>query len=513
MKKSILLAAALLVSLSSFAAKPPLDHSVYDGWKSVSRLLVENDGDWAQWTVAPQEGDLVLHLYNIKTGKAYDIERASQAKISADATKVVFRIAPKFQETRQAKIDKKKPTEMPKDSLGILDLASGKIEKYPLMKNFKLGEPLGDYVAFQEAEKPAPKPDPKDKKVKEGEKETPGQAGRDDKAKKSAPKSTKDNLYVLNIKTLAVDTLECVDSYIVSKKGDCIAYVTKPDKKDSIHVRGVFLYNPVTKAVTEALTGEKEATFKSLTFNDAADKLAFFATLDTAKDAKKSLDLYLYDGTARKIVAHDSAKLPRGWKLGDAAAVRFHDNFLTFGTCPIPREKDTTLVDFEQPKLDIWVWNDEYIQPVQKNNLRRDLAKTYLAKVNYDGSGFVQLADEEIPNVSIDEKNTQDFLIVTTDKPYRVQRSWSYAAHNDVYKMSLKDGKRELICKDAPFSSWAISPDGAYAVAFHSKENNWYLYTLATGEFKELTSQLGVTFWNEEDDHPADPGSWGRAMW
>ena len=507
MKKSILLAAALLVSLSSFAAKPPLDHSVYDGWKSVSRLLVENDGDWAQWTVAPQEGDLVLHLYNVKTGKTYDIERATLAKISADASKVVFRIAPKFQETRQAKIDKKKPAEMPKDSLGILDLATGKIEKYPLMKSFKTGETLGDYVAFQEAEKPAPKPDPKDKKVKEGEKQ-------EKDAKKTAPKSTKDNLYVLNIKTLAVDTLECVESYIVSKKGDCIAYVTKPDKKDSVNVRGVFLYNPVTKAVSEVLTGEKEATFKSLVFNDEANRLAFFGTLDTAKDAKKSLDLYLYEGgAARKILSHDSPKLPKGWKIGDQLAVDFYKDFLTLGTCPIPREKDTTLVDFEQPKLDIWVWNDEYIQPVQKNNLRREQNRTYLAKVNFDGSGFVQLADEQIPNVSIDEKNTQDYVIVTTDKPYRVQRSWSYAAHNDVYKLSLKDGKRELICKDAPFSSWAISPDGAYAVAFHPKENNWYLYSLATGQFKELTSQLGVTFWNEEDDHPADPGAWGRAMW
>ena len=169
MKKNILLAAALMLTLSAFAAKPPLDHSVYDGWKSVSRLLVENDGDWAQWTVAPQEGDLVLHLYNVKTGKTYDIERASQAKLSKDATKVVFKIAPKFQETRQARIDKKKPNEMPKDSLGILDLASGKIEKYPLLKGFKVGETLGDYIAFQEAEKPAPKPEPK-AKVKEGEK-------------------------------------------------------------------------------------------------------------------------------------------------------------------------------------------------------------------------------------------------------------------------------------------------------------------------------------------------------
>ena len=507
MKKSILFAAALVVCLSAFAAKPPLDHSVYDNWKSVSGLSVQNDGEWARWTVAPQEGDYVLHLYNVKTGKTYDLERASGAKISEDGKKLVYRIVPKFQETRQAKIDKKKPNEMPKDSLGILDLATGKIEKYPFVKAFKTGDKLNGFVAWQEAEKPAPKPDPKEKK-----------APKDSTAKpeKPAPKPapTKDNLYVVDINTLTVDTLACVESYIVSKDGKHIAYITKPDKKDSLHVRGVFVYDPATKATAEVLTGEKEATFKTLSFNDEATRLAFFATLDTAKDAKKTLDLYLYDGSqAVKAVAHDAGVLPKGWKLGDARAAEFHDNFVTFGTCPIPREKDTTLVDFEQPKLDIWVWNDEYIQPVQKINLRRDQGRTYLAKVDFDGTGFVQLADEQIQNVTIGDKNNQDYVIVTTDKPYRVQRSWSYATHNDIYKLSLKDGSRELILKDAPFSNLAVSPDGAYAVAFHMKENNWYLYTLATGEFRELTSQLGVTFWDEEDDHPADPGSWGRATW
>ena len=529
MKKTILFVAALLVTLSAFAAKPPLDHSVYDNWKSVSGLTVQNDGEWARWTVAPQEGDVVLHLYNVKTGKTYDLERASGAKISEDGKKLVFKIAPKFQETRKAKIDKKKPNEMPQDSLGILDLATGKIDKYPMVKSFKTGDKLGGFVAFQEAEKPAPKPDPKEKKAppKPGEKPEPPVKPDEDGLQLPPPGmpggpggpgpnagGSKENLYVLNINTLAVDTIACVESFILSKEGDRIAYITKPDKKDSLHVRGVFVYDPAAKATTEVLTGEKEATFKSLSFNEEGNRLAFFGTLDTAKDAKKNLDLYLFDGAkAVKAVAHDGKVLPKGWKLGDARAAEFHDGFVTFGTCPIPREKDTTLVEFEQPKLDIWVWNDEYIQPVQKNNLRREQARTYLAKVNYDGSGFVQLADELIQNVTIDDKNTQDYLIVTTDKPYRVQRSWSYEAHNDIYKLSLKDGSRELIFKDAQFSNLSVSPDGAYAVGFQTKENNWYLYTLATGEFKELTSKLGVTFWNEEDDHPADPGSWGRAIW
>ena len=507
MKKTLLLACALIITIGAFAAKPPIDHSVYDGWKSVSGLSVPNDGEWALWTVAPQEGDLVLHLYNTRTGKTYDLERASGARISEDGTKLVYRIAPKFQETRQAKIDKKKPNEMPKDSLGILDLVTGKIDKYPMLKAFKTGEKLTGVVAFQEAEKPAPKPDPKEKKA-------PPKDSTDKPAKKPEPKPAKDNLYVLDIRTLALDSIACVESFIVSKEGDRIAYITKPDKKDSVHVRGVFLYDPATKATTEVLTGEKEATFKGLSFNDEATRLAFFGTLDTAKDAKKQLALYLSEGgPARELVARDAAFLPEGWKIGDAGAITFHDNYLTFGTCLIPREKDTTLVEFEQPKLDIWVWNEDYIQPIQKVNLRRDQRHTYLAKVNYDGSGFVQLADEQIPNIMIDEKNRQDWLIVTTEKPYLVRQSWDRSACTDIYKISLKDGSREEILRGAPFSRMTVSPDGAYAVAFHAKENNWYLYTLATGEFKELTSQLGVTFWNEEDDHPSDPGPWGRAIW
>ena len=532
MKKTLLMLFMLVIATGAFAAKPPLDHSVYDNWKSVSGLSAQNDGEWVRWTVAPQEGDLVLHLYNTKTGKTYDLERASQAKISEDGKKLVYRIAPKFQETRQAKIDKKKPNETPKDSLGILDLATGKIEKYPMIKAFKTGDKINGFLAFQEAEKPAPKPDPKEKKAppKPGEKPEPpvkpdedglqgpppGMPGAPGAPGAPGPNAggAKENLYVLNINTLAIDTIACVESYIFSKEGDKIAYITKPDKKDSVHVRGVFIYDPATKATDEVLTGEKAATFKTLSFDEEAGRLAFFGTLDTTKDAKKNLDLWLYDGgSAKKLVAHDGGVLPKDWKLGDARAVEFRDHFLTFGTCPIPPEKDTTLVDFEQPKLDIWVWNEDYIQPVQKVNLRRDQSRTYLAKVDYDGTGYVQLADEQIPNVMIDKKNHQDWILVTTDKPYHVRQSWDRSACTDVYKISLKDGHRELIQREAPYSGLMLSPDGAYAVAFHAKENNWYLFTLATGEFKELTSQLGVTFWNEEDDHPSDPGPWGRAQW
>lgn len=480
MKKLVALLALFSAAVVSHAQKPALDHSVYDDWKSLSQIQIPDGGDWAMYTVAPQQGDVVLHIYNVRTGKQYKIDRASAATISEDATKLVFRIAPLYEQTRQAKIKKKKADQMPKDTLGILDLVSGKIEKIAQLKSLKTPQVLRSYVAFQ--------------------------------------KSNKDNdtLYVLNIKTNKVDSIKHVEAYSFPEQGETLAYITKPGKKDSLTVRGLYVYYPSTATSTAVLTGEKKASFGTIIRQDKkGEKIVFFASLDTAKDASKKMDMYLYsNGQTTKVLAHDAKALPKGWKIGENYLVTFHKNYFTFGTQPIPRERDTTLVEFEQAKLDIWVWNEDYIQPIQKVNLPFDKGRSYLAKINYDGSGFVQIADESVlPSLSIGEENEQDYILASGDKPYRVMKSWETNAIADIYKISLKDGSRQRIMEAAPLERMVASPDGAYYVAYNAKERNWYQYTLASGEMKNLTGDLGVNFWDEEDDHPMWPGAAGNLVW
>ncbi|MBP5210891.1 MAG: hypothetical protein J6Z27_03525, partial [Bacteroidales bacterium] len=136
MKKLILAVLALVCAATAFAQKPSLDHSVYDNWKSVASLQVPYNGDWLLYNINPQEGDASLVIQNLRNNKTYTVPRASGAVVNADATKVVFRIAPFFQQTRQARIEKKRADQIPKDTLAILDLASGKIEKIPFLSDF-----------------------------------------------------------------------------------------------------------------------------------------------------------------------------------------------------------------------------------------------------------------------------------------------------------------------------------------------------------------------------------------
>ena len=55
-------------TLALQAQKPALDHSVYDGWKSLGKASVPWDGAWMSYTLSPQQGDGVLYLVNAVNG-------------------------------------------------------------------------------------------------------------------------------------------------------------------------------------------------------------------------------------------------------------------------------------------------------------------------------------------------------------------------------------------------------------------------------------------------------------
>ena len=64
-------------------------------------------------------------------------------------------------------------------------------------------------------------------------------------------------------------------------------------------------------------------------------------------------------------------------------------NRLIFGTAPIPAAKDTTLIDIDLVKLDIWHYNDDYLQTQQLINLQNDLRRNYLAVYDFKQAGTI----------------------------------------------------------------------------------------------------------------------------
>ena len=109
MKKITVTLSLLLIATTAFSQKKPLDHSVYDAWKSVGSISMSDDGTYVTYTVREQEGDSYVEILNTKTMTKKPVQRAERSVITPDGKFLIASIKPFFAETKDAQRKKFKP--------------------------------------------------------------------------------------------------------------------------------------------------------------------------------------------------------------------------------------------------------------------------------------------------------------------------------------------------------------------------------------------------------------------
>src|SRR5687767_3424664 len=187
---SIISLLALLASTVPFAiaqrtaaAKRPLTHADYDTWRSIVSPQISRDGKFIAYAYMAQDADSDIVVRNISTGKEWRAPRgyrppapppdvsipgsaeliAEQARLvrpafTADTRFVAFGIEPTKAELNKAKKEKKRPEEMPKTALGLMDLSSGQVAKIDRVKNFQVPEDGSGFIAYLMEVKPSGNP-------------------------------------------------------------------------------------------------------------------------------------------------------------------------------------------------------------------------------------------------------------------------------------------------------------------------------------------------------------------
>ena len=494
--RQILSAAAASLAVGAMAALPlsaqkkPLDHSVYDSWQTVSSIQNPYGGNWLLYSITLQDGDDTLHIYDIAEGAvAYTIPRGSGAVISQDGSTAVYLIEAPKQAVRQAKIDKKKAHEMPKDTLVILDLKSGTRTVFPDVDRMYVGDDLQNYVAYRQAQTEASK-----------------EGGR--------------GLYITDIRTLTTDTIAHVDDCVVSSKGEKIIYATEPAKDDSLGQRELHLLIPASGEDHTLYSTPKEGLISGIKFNEEATAAVFYSRRDTSEAAKDLRDIFYADLTAERpsaecIVPSDIKGLPEGMGISDKATLRLSKDgrYLVLGVKELPEPEDENVPDFEKVSLDIWRWDADYLPTQVKINKSRFERQTLTALYYFDKPGqILMLADETMPMVSIPENLTCNTVLVLNDKPYRVERQWDPTPRYDLYRLNIENGERELISRNRTVRS-TLSPDGRYAAMFDAADTCWHLYDIVNNEWRNLTADVPALFWDDEEDTPSAAGPTGPALW
>ena len=473
---------AVLCGAALQAQVKPLDHDVYDGWQSVSAIQLSPDGRLLSYEIRPQEGDGTLYIKDLSNGEEISVPRGTALKWAQDVTLGYFTVKAPFADTRQAKIDKKKADEQPKDSLARIDLRALTWDMVGASASAKTGYEAAPYLFAALT--------------------VPGRKTRD--------------LLIIKATTGLTDTLKYVSDFATSPAGDRLVVINAKEEKDSLSFSAVVLYDIPTERIDTLSSGREE--YANPVFNAAGDKIVFTATDDVEKEdgtprhtVLLTQEMSLKKATRRtpavtewrtcELLPADSADLPEGWIVGKESGPAFSNNstrvVLRLQEYFPPR--DTTVYDFEAAQLDIWVWDKNTVPPMDKVSRARNQRS---AVVNLDRPGqLLVLSQNASDRITFFRGAEGDYALSMDMDAYVVDNYWAADSRADLSVVSLRDGSRRLLRKGATGYP-SPSPYGKYLAVFDSKDGNWYSWNLATNALVNLTGATGVTFWDEEDDHP-----------
>src|SRR6187397_2931581 len=131
--------------------------------------MISNDGKWVVYTINVQEGDNELVIQSSDAKYKKTVPRGYSAVISEDSRFAIFKIKPYYKDTREARIKKKKPDDMPKDSFAVVELGKDSVYKVAKVKTYKVPEKGFGWAAYHLEKKPEPE---KPKQGPDGSKKT-----------------------------------------------------------------------------------------------------------------------------------------------------------------------------------------------------------------------------------------------------------------------------------------------------------------------------------------------------
>ncbi len=500
------------------AQQSPLDHEDVLTWNQIGDPSLSPDGNWVAFSVSPLEGDPSIRVRSAAPGGSPLSRRGTDPVFTSDSRFVVFRVAPFESVVDSLKLAGKKSSDLPKDSLGVADLAEVFVGRAPQNAGVRAFGPIesfavpdeGSWVAYLLAETDDEAGDPA----------TPDGGGSEevpDTKKKEDGKT----LVLHNLIDGSSTRIDNVEEYVFSEDGSTLAYTTSTVDGSDDGAHAVTLASGATAALHEG-----EGHYKQIAVSKDGRQVAFLTNeADWASDTPEYALYMSVDRAASSMVAaSDNLALPSDWIVSANGDVRFSDGggFLHFGTAPRPvPEPEATAPDDEQVSVDVWNWKDPYLQPMQLVQLEEERKRTYAAVVHLDGATagrVAQLGMPDVPTVRFVAEGDAEYALGLTDVPYRQLISWD-GRYQDIWSINVRSGERIMVAQAVKgFGGAQISPAGRYASWWDGGERQWKAAPLAHTDSDQtrvivLSQSSEHAVWNELDDHPDEPPPYGSAGW
>ena len=499
-----MVAGTALFASANAQTKPALDHTVYDKWETLGGYAITDNGEWAAYYCNREENDGSVNVINLKTEKTIMVPRGARMKFSPDGKHLVFTIRPTHAQQKEAKMKKLKGDKLPKDTLGILELSTGNLVKFPALKGVEIPREGGNFIAFKVEHKEV----------------LPDSSA---KSKKAKPKTEVLTLiYNLNINQVT-DTIKNVDVLAFNKCGDRLLYITKDGNGKEL-----FSYNPSTAMQASILAAGKKGDILKPQLSANEKFILFYANTDSTKKIDENVEIYTYDlyhegAKANKIIDNTLAGIPEGMRISRNRSLNTdkEGNRLFFGITRIPPQKDTTNKE-ELAKVDVWHYNDDFIATQQLNMKGMLTKRSYLCTMELDSLShkpvngqFVRLAQPQYPIVTVPAEWGAGYAYAFSSERYNKRSQWDANPVCDLYVVSLKDGSARMVAQEIYASNISTSPKANYIVWYNPQQKQFFSLDMRVENSQPMviTSQIPHPLWNESHDKPQMAPAYGNGGW
>ena len=516
------------------AAKRPLEVEDVIAWKAVGSTVLSNDGQWFAYRLAPQEGDGEVVIKRVRgdnkeqrfpigeqptevggAGRGGGGTAPSTLAFSEDGKWVAFTTYP----TRLAAQRLKRQKRPIQSGVTVVNVATGDKKEYPKIRRFAFsGESAGWIALHRYGPDAAPG-------AGGGAPAAGGAGGRGVAAGSAAPDRPRGaDLILRDLASGAELNVGNVSEFSFRKDGRLLAFAIDAQDKAG---NGLQVRDMTTGTVSPVDSGS--ASYERITWTDRGDALAVLrGTDDKAYRDRFYAVVGITDVTAaapRKTVFDPATdpSVPKGMTISPNRDPQWTDDLkaIVFGLYE-PRLKDATdessadapAADAASPAPDstasaanapntddkvdlvLWHYKDPRLQTQQEVQEARDRAFNYAAEYRVDTKKFIRLANEEMRNVTVNTKSR--WAVGTDDREYELLGSLDGRRYENVYAVDLTTGARKPVVKHLRYFSGA-SPDGSKILYFEN--GDYHVYSLATGEDRNITQGLPVSFVDVEDDH------------
>ncbi len=506
-----------------------LTHEDYDRWNSFRGQTLSRDGSWLSYTVRPadSERDSQLKIRATDRDEGYVVTRGRSARFAPEQDIIVYLVSPDPKAVEEASEKKLPPDQRPATKLEILNLDSGQTTTTDRVTNFQIPQEAGSWIAYlrdRTMEEPEPAAEVDNFGAEESQaQESSEKTEESDENSSDSKKSDGRDLIVRSLTGRAELVYPHVTSYTFNREGTRLALATSSKSGDA-DALAILELGQIEPSIVLDGPGE----YKRMTWDESGTRLGFLSNKDTYESDDPTWTLYCWNaesGEVKPLAATDYDGLKTDWIVSDNGFLRFSKDGsrLYFGTAPEPDDPDKADDDEKtesqneekkepEVKVDVWHWQDPYLQPQQLLNVDSERRRTYLATVPTDGGAIVQLADELVPQVRLGAEGDADIALGISNIPYRIQRSWDISGPSDYYLIDVETGSRELVRK-AFRGSMSVSVGGQYATIWDTDTEQWSALDLESREVVDLSANLPHPLADELHDEPSPPRPYGLAGW